>query len=510
MGSRFHNIVTGILSGMINKLIAVIFPIIIRLVIIRTIGIQYLGLNSVFGSIIGILSITELGFSNAMVYSLYKPLAENDVGKVNALLKFLKHVNCMIGGIIGIVGVIAIPFLDVFISNDTGIDINIILLYLMYLTNTAVGYFLYSYKMCLLIALQRTDINNKILAKVKLAEYMLQLMVLVFLKDYYLFILVMPLGTIVTNLFISRYVNHNYPQYKCEGTLEKSELKVLFRNSGALAGNKINGTLILSADNMVISAFLGVTFVAVYQNYYTIVAALVSFVALIFDALRPSIGNSLVTESIEKNYDDYNSITMLISWISGWCSICLLCLFQPFISLYYGKEYLLDFSTVVLLAFYFFTWKILDVQVLFRDAAGLWWTDRLRPYIVSVANLVINILLVRTIGLNGVILSTVGTQMLISFPWLLVELNKDFFKKGIFSYCLKLIYYFCVIMLAAGLTYLLCQHVNFSSPIIDFLSKACVCAILPNGVIFAFYCKRREFAKIESLYKNLLQRKEGQ
>lgn len=496
MENRLNNIVRGTKTGIINKVVTVLFPLIIRLVTIRTIGIEYLGLNSLFGSVISILGITELGFSSAMVYSLYKPLAEDDVNKVNALLKFIKRVYFIIGGIITVSGLAIIPFLDIFVSNDTGIEINIMLLYLMYLLNTVMGYFLFSYKMSLLIALQRTDVNNKIQTKVMIGEYIAQLLILFFLKDYYLFVLMMPMATMLNNIIVAQYVNKHYSQYCCKGKLKKAEVKALFKKFGALAGNKINGTLILSADNLVISAFLGVTSVAMYQNYYTIIGALVSFIALLFDSLRPSIGNSLVTESLDKNYGDYNSVTMLVSWMSGWCSICLLCLFQPFISMYYGSQFLLDISTVILLAFYFYIWKMLDVQTLYRDAAGLWWTDRFRPYIVSIANLIINIALVRIIGINGVVISTVGTQLFISFPWLIIALNKEYFKKGIITYCRKLAYYFFVIVIAALITYIICSLVTIEYTLVAFLIKAAVCLFVPNGIIYIFYRKSEEFQKI--------------
>ena len=502
MNNRLGNVIRGVATGVINKFVAIIFPLLIRMVFVKTIGIKYLGLNGLFGSILGVLGITELGVSSAIVYSLYRPLADNDITRVNALLKLLRKIYNYVGIIICVISLALVPFLHYLVADTSEVDINLRVLYLVFLFNTVIGYFLYSYKVSLLIALQRTDINNIVSTVILLAEYVLQVFVLIMIGNYYIFVIIMPVATICNNLIVSYYVNKQYPQYHCEGKLERSEVKEIFKKVGALAGNKINGTLVNSADNLVLSAFLGVTVVALYQNYYTVIGALVAFMALLFDSLRPSIGNSLVTENTEKNYKDYNSITMIVAWIAGWCSICLLCLFQSFISFYYGKDYLLNLSTVILLAFYFYIWKILDVQVLYRDAAGLWWTDRFRPYIVSVCNLVTNILLVKTIGINGVIISTVGTQLVISLPWLITSLNKEYFNERISKYLFNQVYYFVAIF-----TYFVCHFLITRSDLAGFCMKMLACCVIPNIIIFLFFRRKEEFKKVQIIASEFLYQK---
>lgn len=86
----------GIVTGFINKIVTMFLPFIVRTIMIYTIGVQYIGLNSVFTSILSILSFAELGFGNVMVYSMYKPIADKDNKKLSALLNLYKKLYLII------------------------------------------------------------------------------------------------------------------------------------------------------------------------------------------------------------------------------------------------------------------------------------------------------------------------------------------------------------------------------------------------------------------------------
>ena len=92
MISRAQNAKRNIVSGLINKIVNLIFPFIIRSVTIQALGVEYLGLGSLFASILQVLNLAELGFSSAIVYSMYKPIAENDKASICALLNLYKRI----------------------------------------------------------------------------------------------------------------------------------------------------------------------------------------------------------------------------------------------------------------------------------------------------------------------------------------------------------------------------------------------------------------------------------
>lgn len=501
---RLKNSIRNTISGIANRIITILFPFIIRTVIIKKIGMDYAGLNGLFSSVLMMLSISELGFGSALVYSMYKPIAESDTEKVCALLNFYKKVYRIVGCVILTLGLALLPFVRSFINGEVPADINVYALYLVFLLNTVIGYFAFAYKSALLTASQREDISNRIIIIVNLAMYVSQLIVLWLLKDYMAYVILTPVFTVATNIVRSIVVDKVYPQYKCRGSLEKSELREIFKNVTALIGEKIGATVLLSTDTIVISATLGLTKVACYNNYYMIISAVRNLVMVIFDSIRPSVGNSMVTESLEKNYKDFCKITSIFVWISGFCSISMICLFQSFMRIWVGEEYLLSKATVIMFGVFFFGWKMVDVLVLYRDAAGMWWHGKLRPYVVSILNIIGDILLVHFFGLDGVVFATLFTSVCMSYPWLLGILFKRYFKEKPWDYLKRLSVQCLVVAFTGFFTYLLCYRVVIGYSFAKFVFRTVICFIVPN-IIFLLTIGRNK--DVNELITKLVKRK---
>ena len=222
---RTKSTIKNVKTGLINKTIMLIFPFIIRTILIKKLGADYLGLSSLFTSILQVLNLTELGFSNAIVYSMYKPLAENDVKKVSALMNFNKKVYRIMGLLIATIGLCLLPFIKNFISGSIPNDINVYILYVIYLTNTVLTYFLFAYKSALLTANQRNDILNNISSLVNVIQFVAQIIVLITLKNYYIYIILTIFTTILNNLLVSYIFNKKYSNYNCSGNICKNEKK---------------------------------------------------------------------------------------------------------------------------------------------------------------------------------------------------------------------------------------------------------------------------------------------
>ena len=90
--SRTKNAVRNIIWGVIERIAALLIPFICRTVFIKILGAEYLGLGSLFTSILSVLSISELGFGTAIVFSMYKPIAEEDNDTICALLNAYRKI----------------------------------------------------------------------------------------------------------------------------------------------------------------------------------------------------------------------------------------------------------------------------------------------------------------------------------------------------------------------------------------------------------------------------------
>ena len=197
----------GAVFGIINKVVIIIMPFILRTIIIHRIGTDYAGLNSLFTSILRVLNMAELGFASAAAFSLYKPAAEDDTEKICALLSFYRKIYYAVGGVMLMIGLCLLPFLDHLIKGSYPDDINLQILYIIYLVDSASSYFLFSYKNLILNVYQRVDIISIISTILHMAVYLVQVVVLYVFRAYYAFVILDVVYTVLNNLFVARYVS---------------------------------------------------------------------------------------------------------------------------------------------------------------------------------------------------------------------------------------------------------------------------------------------------------------
>lgn len=500
---RTKNATKNIIFGLILKLYQILVPFAIRTVMIKFLGIEYLGLNSLFTSILQVLNLAELGIGSAMVFSMYKPIVIDDNKKICALMNLYKLYYRIIGLIVLIIGLILCPFVPYLIKGELPAGMNVYILYLLNLLATVFSYWLFAYKNSILQAHQRQDVISKVTLTVNTIQYILQIIAICLFRNYYLYVILLLLSQIVINIYTAYKSNKLYPQFKAEGKLEKSEIKEINQRVKDLFTAKLGFVIISSADSIVISAFLGLTVLAVYQNYYYILTAIIGFVSVIFSACTAGIGNSLIVETREKNYSDLEKFTFIIVWISGFCSTCLICLYQTFMQIWVGKELLLNFSCVICLVIYYYVYEINALLNLYKDAAGIWHTDRFRPLIVSILNLLLNLILVNFIGLYGVLLSTVLTMLGVGMPWLIHNLFNEVFKCDFKNYVIKLIKYTIVIIGIVIICYILTSFIKQVS-IGTLILKGVICTVVFNVLFIIIYARSNEFFETKQLVLKIL------
>lgn len=503
---RKKNATRNIIFGIILKAYQIIVPFIMRTVIIYIMGVQYLGLNSLFTSILQVLNLAELGVGSAMIYSMYKPIAEDDNARICALMGLYRSYYRVIGIVIAVIGGILTPFIPRLISGDVPDDINIYVLYLLNLGATVLSYWLFAYKNSILQAHQRTDVVSKVTLATNTIQYVFQILVLWLLKNYYWYVIVMLLTQAITNIATAIIADKLYPEFKPSGKIPVKEVEKINQRIKDLFTAKLGSVVIGSADTIVISTFLGLTSLAIYQNYYFIMNSICGFITVIFTAITAGIGNSLVTESAEKNYNDFRKFTFIICFILCICSCCFAGLYQPFMKLWVGEKLMLDFGYVILFCVLFYCLELAMVWATVKDAAGLWHSDRFRPLIGAIVNLVLNIIFVKYIGLYGIILSTVFSYVFISMPWLVHNLFKYLYKtSSLKAYIKDLVGYILVTVISTAIVIVICGKI-FVGGITGLLLKCLVCVVVPLFVQITMYKNKDEFKESLFLVKNMLKR----
>lgn len=505
--SRTVNATRNIFWGVVEKITNLLMPFVLRTIFIKVLGAQYLGLNSFYTSILSVLSIAELGFGSAIAFSMYKPIADGDNDNICALLNLYRKIYRIVGSVILTAGLAIMPWLSYLIKGDCPSDVNIYIVYLLFLLNTVLGYFLFAYKGVLFTAHQRIDILSKLAIIINILGNILKLVILIVIKNYYMYVMIAPIVTIVTNISNAYFAKKIFPQYICRGDVSKDEKYKIRKRVTGLLSFKIYGVIFNSVDTIIISSFLGLIPLAIFNNYYYIQTSIIGFLTIISSSITASIGNKMVTNSKEDNYNDFKNVTFMNAWISGWCTVCLFCLYQHFTTIWVGEEMLFPFSTMVLMVIYFFLPRVSSMTYTYREAAGLWWEDRYRPIVAAIANLSINIILVRFIGINGIIISSILCTVFINIPWGSYILFKNYFKRSVIEYFCKLSFYALVTTIISAITYFLLDILP-EKGFVSFIIKGIICVIIPNVLFFVVYHKLPEFDYFKALLKNTLRIKD--
>ena len=239
-----------------------------RVVFVRTLATDYLGISGLFSNILTMLSLAELGIGSAIAFALYKPIAEENHAKIASLMRFYAKAYRLIGICVAVVGVAIMPFLDVIIRNPPEIKENLYFLYILYLFNTVFSYF-YSYKSTLLTAMQRNYIVVGYNYIITIIQSALQCVYLLITHEFIGYLLIQVVGGVAYNIWISEKTSKDYPYIDEKGVLplSKAERRELLVNVKALTINKISGVLVNSTDNIAITFFTGLSSVGVASNY---------------------------------------------------------------------------------------------------------------------------------------------------------------------------------------------------------------------------------------------------
>ncbi len=508
--SRSKNTSRNIVFAFSNKIVALLLPFISRTIMLYLLGEEYVGVGSLFTSILSFLNLTELGLGSAIVYSMYKPIEENDREKICAFLAYYRNLYRWIGGVMLIIGTVLLPVVPYLIKGEPPAGVNVYILFYLYLIDSVISYFFAGYKQSLLVAHQRSDIKSKIVMVVSILVQAGQIAALVFTKNFYVYALVPIMGTLLTNGLNAWVTNKRYPELKCAGKLSEGDRKAIKKRLSGLVGTKMNSIVVHAADMIVISSFLGLTHTTMYGNYYYIMSAVNAFVVLVFSSMTASVGNSLITETKDKNLKLFHKIGFINGWITGWCSVCMLCLYHPFMNVWVGEELSYPFGVELGLVLYFFMFSIQRAVIVFKDAAGIWYEDRFRPYVCMIVNIVLNLILVQFFDVYGVIISSI-VAFAISIPWINRTLFRTLFQMSPFKNLLRVGFYALVTVIGGSVTWLLCELLPIGDTrVVSFawlILRAVICLVVPNLIFLLFYFRLDEFGQAVKMVKSLLKRR---
>lgn len=505
---RINNIFKNINVSFLYSFLNLIFSFILRTIFIHKLGTEYLGLNSILANILSMLSIAELGIGSAIGFSLYKPISQNNTKKINALMQYYKKSYQIIGFVILVLGICLVPFLDAFITNITAYDY-IYFIYLLYLLNTVIGYF-FTYKRTLIIANQKNYVLTKYLMIFKLITYFSQMFILIFTSNYILYIIAQFTISLLENLYVNYQINKQYPYLNNKEVeeLTKEEKSVITKNVKAMLFHKIGDYCINSTDNLIIAHFINITIVGIYSNYYTLIYNVNQFLTLIFQAASASFGNLIASTDKNTVYTRFKTFNFLAFWLFGFATLCLYFLMTPFIEhIWLGKDYVISNSVIMIVMLNFFFVSMRVPLGIVKSAAGVYDQDKFIPFLQSLVNLIVSIVLVQKYGLVGVFIGTLASSVLVVFVARPYVVYKYVFEKPLINYFKLFFQYFFSLLFYAFFIHIIFNYIYLSNEVFNFIFKCIILCIIPNVLNYLFFRNTDEFKDLINMGKRILKRR---
>lgn len=502
--SRFKNSTRNAVVGIGGQIFIVFINFFSRSIFIKFLSEDYLGINGLFSNILTMLALAELGVGNAIVYSMYRPIAENNKKKLKALMNLYASAYKVIGCFIAIIGIAIIPLLK-YIIKDSGEIENINIIYVLFLLNTVVSYF-YAYKRSIISADQREYINSMYKYFFMIIRTIMQIVILYLTQNYLLYLGIQVICTILENIFISMKADKLYPFIKDRHNekLSYEEKNSIFSNVKALMIYKISSALLDGTDNVIISALISVKSVGILSNYNLIIGSVSMLVYQISGALTASIGNVVNKEDDNKKLDVFNLVLFIHFIVYSFTSICLLLLLNPFINIWIGERFLFNKLIIIVLVLNYYIYGMQSVVWTYRSTMGLFIYGKFRPVASAIVNIVVSIVLAKYIGILGVLLGTTITRVTTNVWYDPIIIFKHGFKRSVISYYKIYIRYFISLIIMVIITGSIVEVIPSTGGLITFLIKAFVCSVVAILLIITMFYKTKELKYLLDVINGVL------
>ena len=407
--------------SIVFRMVILILNILVRRYLIRCIGDEINGLNSLYISILDFLAVAELGVGSAITFCMYKPIVDGDNDKVSALYGLFTKLYLIIGGIILAAGCIIMPLLPFVAKGYQDVDVNLYLTFGLTLIAVVMTY-LFSSKTSLINAYKNNYITVTISSVGQILQNAVQIAVLVCTGSDigYLLCRIATSGLqwFVTDVITRKKYSNIIKNIR---KIDADTKKEVTKNIKAMFLHKIGGVLVNSADSIIISTFLGVVILGKYSNYTTIMAAMFSVLCLCFSPLTSVIGHMFVEESNERAlrylnfFHTFNYVLGVIFFLGYYAVI------DNLISILFADGLELAKSVSFIITLNYFVQFMRQSVLLFRDATGTFYYDRWKPIAEGLTNIVLSVAFVflfdylwgADYAVVGVIAATILTNLCI-------------------------------------------------------------------------------------------------
>lgn len=486
-----------------SQILSMALSFVTRTVFIRILTQEYLGLNGLFFSFLSLLSLSELGIGSTITFALYKPLAEKNETAISALMNFYAKSYKIIGVVITVLGFAAYPFMEFFVGDLPQVE-HIYIIYLLFLLNTSLSYF-FSYKRSLITADQQDWICVINQSAFLILQNVLQIILLLFTREYLLYLASQVVCTFLANLFISRRADKMYPFLRSnrDKRVPPEEMRGIRKNIRAMLMHQIGGIAVLGTDNMMI-AWVDLTLLGRYSNYSMVTNAISTILRQVFNAVTASVGNLIATEDTQHQAVMYKRIWFVNFWMYGFFAAALAVMLDVFVTAWASRQYLLSPVTTALIVANFYLFGMRQTNMMYATTAGMFHPLRYKAITEAAINLVSSMyfLVVLDLGIDGVFLGTVVSTLATNLWWEPLVTVKRLLKLSLKWYFAQYALYTGLMLVSIFAAKGLCGLIPLDGWL-GFIIKGVCCTICINAVfalaLFKTDGARYIFGKLRSM-----------
>ena len=486
--------------------IILVTAFVVQKILIMKLGSDYNGINGLFTSVISMMSLTDLGIGSAIIYHLYRPAAKSDYNVICSLLKFYRNSYLIISIIVLIIGCILMVFIPGIVGN-VAINDNIYLIFLLFLFDCLVSYFL-SYKKSLLYAYQLNFVLDGIHFIYYILQNVAQIFVLMYYQNFILFLILKTICKIIENITISGYIKKHYPFTKNKRVkpLTNDIRYDIFKKIKALLFHRLGRLLVTGSDSLVITGVLGILQMSLYTNYHLIIGGITALLNKVFETLTSSVGNFLLDSSKSQRYEIYRKIDFLNFWFFGCVSVILYSVMQPFVTLWVGKDYLFNNVTLFFLVINFYQEGMRASILTFKDAAGIYHEDRFIPVIEAAVNVIFSMVLAFRIGITGVFIGTIVSSGVVYFYSYPKYVCKPLFNMSWWDYIRQTLEHMVMVILCMCSVQFAISILPVRSLLVELIFSTLISIGIFHMYMIIFWGSSRELKYFRSTFLKLIRR----
>lgn len=402
--SRSKNVILNVIVGFLSQFGILLLSFIGRRTFVHFLSVDYLGVNGLYGNILSVLSLAELGLGSVVQFYLYKPVAEKNEKKICALMAYFKKLYMVIAGTIFLLGLLFIPVLRFVVNSDLPQG-ELIIYYIIFLLNSVVSY-LSAHKVALLAAYQDNRLHKLLLFITQLMLQLTYIAILVFWHNYMIYVSVMLVFTVTNQVLLSVICNKRYPYLLNKEKSLNINRHAILENVKSTFIYKIGATVVNNTDNILISIIISTAAVGLYSNYFMVVNAIQGFLTIITTSLISGIGNLSADGDKKRMLQVFYSMLLFYHFVAAFGAIAFYFLFEDLITIWLGSSFVLDRFTVFAIAFGFYLTNAISPIWMFRESNGLFSEVKYLLLVTAGCNIIFSIILGKWLGLGGILLAT--------------------------------------------------------------------------------------------------------